>query len=149
MALPMIVRPLQSGDYDEWLRMRRVLWPEDTIQEMHAEMDEILADERQVVFVVARAIDGLGGFLEASLAPTAVGCKTSPVGYIEGWYVDPDIRKRGYGTQLVQAAEDWAIEQGCREMASDCLVGNTVSLIAHTALGYQEMERLIHFRKVL
>lgn len=145
----MTVRPIQSGDYEEWQRMRQALWPEDTVDEMHAEMDEILADELQVVFVVPRAGDGLCGFLEASLRTTAEGCETSPVGYIEGWYVDPDLRQQGYGAQLVQAAEDWAIQQGCREIASDCLVDNTVSLIAHTALGFQEVERLIHFRKAL
>lgn len=145
----MIIRVIQTGDYDEWLRMRQALWPEDTLDEMHTEMDEIMADEQQVVFAVPRTGDGLGGFLEASLRPTAEGCETSPVGYIEGWYVDPDFRQQGYGAQLVQVAEGWALEQGCREMASDCLEDNTVSLQAHTALGYQEVERLIHFRKVL
>ncbi len=38
---------------------------------------------------------------------------------------------------------------GYAEMASDCLVENDVSLFAHTALGYTETGRLIHFRKPL
>ena len=40
------------------------------------------------------------------------GCETSPVGYIEGWYVDPDLRQKGLGGLLFQAAEDWARSEG-------------------------------------
>jgi aminoglycoside 6'-N-acetyltransferase I len=71
------------------------------------------------------------------------------VGYIEGWYVAPDLRGMGIGRRLVQAAEDWARSNGCREMASDCTLDNDLSLRAHLALGYEETERLVHFRKVL
>lgn len=145
----MIVRPLHPDDDDEWQRMRLALWPELTRQELHSEMDEIRVDENQVVFVLPRLNGMLGGFLEASLRPIADGCVTSPVGYIEGWYVDPDLRREGYGAELVQAAELWARECGCQEMASDCLVDNNISWQAHTALGYQEVEQLVHFRKDL
>jgi aminoglycoside 6'-N-acetyltransferase I len=143
------VRSLRSGDEDEWLSLRFALWPDDTLEELRAEMDEMLTDEHQAVFVLPRPDGGLGGFLEASLRSVAEGCTTTPVGYIEGWYIDPDLRREGYGAELVQAAEVWAKEHGCREMASDCLVDNIISLRAHTALGYQEVERLIHFRKDL
>lgn len=88
-------------------------------------------------------------FLEASIRPYADGCDTRNVGYIEGWYVDADMRRQGLGAELVSAAEAWAIEQGCREMASDCLLDNEISFRAHLALGYQETERLIHFKKRL
>jgi aminoglycoside 6'-N-acetyltransferase I len=71
------------------------------------------------------------------------------VGYIEGWYVDPDLRQTGWGRALVEAAEAWARSCGYAEIASDCLLENEVSLKAHTALGYEEIERLIHFRKSL
>ena len=42
----------------------------------------------------------------------AHGCQSSPVGYIEAWYVDPDVRRQGYGHALLAAAEGWAVEQG-------------------------------------
>lgn len=145
----MTVRLLRPGDDDEWLRLRLALWSDHTLQGLRSEMDEIKVDERQVVFVVQRGNGELGGFLEASLRQMADGCDTSPVGYIEGWYVDPDLRREGYGQRLVQAAETWARDHGCQEVASDCLVDNVISLQAHTALGYEEVERLIHFRKDL
>ena len=34
-------------------------------------------------------------------------------------------------------------------MGSDALVGNTVSLRAHTALGFEVVDRCVHFRKPL
>ena len=143
----MIVRLVQMGDEEEWLRLRFALWPESTLDELRAELEGVMADPKQAVFVVSRPNGELGGFLEASLRTFAEGCYTSPVGYIEGWYIDPDLRQQGYGAGLVQAAETWAAALGCREMASDALVDNALSLQAHTALGYQEVERLIHFRK--
>jgi aminoglycoside 6'-N-acetyltransferase I len=112
-------------------------------------MDEYFTDAKVAAFVAVRPQGGLGGFLEAGLRPYADGCDTKPVGYIEGWHVDTDLRQQGIGAQLVRAAEEWAVEQGCQEMASDCLLDNEISLRAHLALGYAETERLIHFKKWL
>lgn len=144
------VRPAESRDMDEWLRMRRTLWPDDSQSHYDEEMREILSNPQELItFVVERPTGGLGAFLEASLRRYADGCSSSPVGYIEGWYVDPDLRRLGVGRQLVQAAEDWALARGCQEMGSDCELDNQLSWEAHLALGYHEAERLIHFCKRL
>jgi aminoglycoside 6'-N-acetyltransferase I len=145
----MVIQRLEQGDFTEWQRMRLALWPDNTVQELHAEMEEIMEDSAQDVFVMVRADGRLGGFVEVSTRDYADGCKTRPVGYIEGWYVDPELRELGYGASLVGAAENWARAAGCQEMASDCLIDNEVSLGAHLAIGYEEVERLIHFRKAL
>ena len=92
---------------------------------------------------------GLCGLLEAGTRPYADGCDTSPVGYIEGWYVDEDVRGQRVGAALLAEAEDWARERGLKEMASDADINNEPSLRAHLALGYHETERLIHFAKTL
>jgi len=108
-----------------------------------------LARPASAVFVAARPKGGLCGFLEGAIWPYAEGCETHSVGYIEGWYVDTDVREQGIGRKLVQAAERWARSQGCREMASDTEVGNDGSQMARLALGYKETSRLDHFRKRL
>lgn len=97
------------------------------------------------------AVDGrrLGGFLELGERSVAEACASGPVAYIEGWYVDADLRRRGVGRALVDAAERYAAASGYHEIASDCVLTNDVSAAAHRSLGYQEVSRLIHFRKPL
>lgn len=138
-------------DLAEWVRMRSALWPGHSPADDAREAELVLADTSvAAVFVAVRDDQKLGGFLEASIRSSYVeGCHTRWVGYIEGWCVDPDLRQQGIGGFLVAAAEKWAIERGCQEMASDCVLENDVSLQAHLALGYKEAGRLIHFRKEL
>ncbi len=101
-----------------------------------------------VAVLVADRGDGmLAGFVEIGARNYAEGCKSTPVAYIEGWYVDPDARLQGLGRRLIQAAEFWAVAHGFEEMASDTELHNDVSLRAHAALGYEEVERQICFRK--
>ncbi|MCC7130556.1 MAG: hypothetical protein B6D39_08390 [Anaerolineae bacterium UTCFX2] len=146
----MIIRTGTHADLDEWLRLRQALWSDCPEERHRLEMLEILTNPQTLaIFVAENNSSGLDGFLEASLRKYADGCDTSPVGYIEGWYVERRRRRQGLGGELVRCAEAWARQQGCREMASDCLIRNRTSLAAHLALGYAEAERLIHFRKEL
>ena len=129
--------------------MRVALWPEEI--EIAESADVIYAGRSMVkkVFVDDRGNGMLGGFIEIGERAYAEGCETSPVAFIEGWYVDPDLRRAGTGAALVAAAEAWARAQGYREMGSDLLLGNDVSLRAHLALGFHEVERLIALAKKL
>lgn len=145
----MLIRRISDDDIDQWLRMRSLLWPGHPEQGHLQEMAELAADPLSAVFAAVRPDGSLGGFLEASQRKYADGCETSPVGYIEGWYIDHDLRQQGVGRLLVQAAEEWARGLGLKEMASDCLIDNLESYAAHTALGYQEVERQVHFKKGL
>lgn len=143
------IRHATADDKPEWLRMRLLLWPEVESADLLQEMDRILQDPLTPVFVLERSGGGLAGFLEASTRKYAEGCVTAPVGYIEGWFVDVDLRGQGLGHQLVRAAEDWARSQGLKEMGSDTWLDNETSIRAHLAMGYEEVERLIHFAKTL
>ncbi|MGA8670742.1 MAG: GNAT family N-acetyltransferase [Terracidiphilus sp.] len=90
------------------------------------------------------------GFLQVGLRSHADGCDTSrPVGFIEGWLVRDRFRGQGIGSALVRAAEDWSRERGCLEMASDALIENEESQRAHEALGFDVVDRCVHFRKRL
>lgn len=143
------IRRANSDDKSEWLRMRLLLWPEVEAPELMAEMERILEDPQTPVFVIQRSEGGLAGFIETGSRKYADGCITAPVGYIEGWFVDEDLRGLGWGHKLVRVAEDWARSQGFKEMASDTWLENEVSIKAHLAMGYEEVERLIHFAKTL
>ncbi len=143
------VRRATADDKPEWLRMRLLLWPEVGSAGLLEDMDRMLEDDLTPVFILKRPEGGLGGFLEAGTRKYAEGCVTAPVGYIEGWFVDEDLRGQGFGHRLVRAAEDWARSQGLKEMGSDTWLDNEGSIRAHLAMGYQEVERLIHFAKTL
>jgi aminoglycoside 6'-N-acetyltransferase I len=146
----MLIRPYKESDWDEWFRMNQALFPTQSLEEDEAEMRAILAASDSEVFVIERP-DGktLAGFVEVGTRSVVDGCLSSPVGYIEAWYVDPDIRRTGYGRALLDRAEKWAIAQGYSEMGSDALIDNDVSHAAHRKCGYIEVDRVITYRKTL
>jgi aminoglycoside 6'-N-acetyltransferase I len=143
------IREPHPHERGAWLRLRERLWPENPPEELAREQERILADPHNLVLVAASEGGDLVGFAEASLRAWAEGCATHPVGYLEAWYVVPEQRRRGLGAKLVRAAERWAREQGCTEMASDADLENQVSHRVHGALGYEEVGRAVLFRKRL
>ena len=128
--------------------MRDALWPGLAESQHQAEM-RAYRSMPSCIFVADRGDGRLGAFLELGQRATADGCTSSPVAYIEGWYVDPDLRRLGVGGALVRAAERHAQRAGFTEIASDCVLENEISRRAHDSLGYEEVDRLIHFRKSL
>jgi aminoglycoside 6'-N-acetyltransferase I len=106
-----------------------------------------LARPDATVAVCLRASGGLCGFAEAATRPYADGCRTSPVAFLEGLYVDHDCRRSGLGRLLVRAVEAWARERGLSKLASDALLDNEGSHKAHERLGFLEVERAIRYRK--
>ena len=144
------VRVVAANDASEWFRLRKLLWDESSDDEHRMEMLDIYEHHETQLVLVAETDDGnLVGFLEASIRPFVEDCHSDHVGYLEGWFVEPQYRKRGIGRHLVSEAENWARKKGCTEMASDSEIGNDTSLRAHQNLGYQETSRLVHLRKDL
>jgi aminoglycoside 6'-N-acetyltransferase I len=143
------IRTPARDDRAEWLRMRHALWDDCSLEELEQEIVEILEGNAEAIFLAERPEGRLCGFLEASIHLSAIGCGDGPVGYIEGWYVDPDVRRQQVGRALVESAEACARSKGCAQMASDAKLWNSVSHQAHGALGYNEVARLVLFKKDL
>lgn len=147
--MSLVIREIRPADAPEWLRMRQELLPSD---DHPKEIDDYFASRwtaPAAIFVAERSGGGLGGFIEVGTRSYAEGCETTPVGYIEAWYVDPDLRRTGVGTALVRAGEAWARARGCTEMGSDVVLDNAISQAAHHALGYDEVERVVCYRRGL
>lgn len=124
------------------------LWPDHDEHQEDIE-DYFALQKPNYGVMVAETEAGLCGFIEVGTRAYAEGCSTSPVAYIEGWYVDPKYQRQGLGRLLVEAAESWARGQGFTEIASDTWLENHASIQAHQALGYEEVERLVCFAKRL
>lgn len=144
-----IIRSISAKDYNEWFRMRDLLWPGEDRSLHKNEITECLQKSDQTAFVAERSEGGLCGLIEVGVRSCAEGCESNPVAYIEGWYVDEDMRSKGIGRLLLEEAENWARNSGHSEIASDCELTNETSLRVHLACGYKETIREIHFRKKL
>ena len=149
------VRLAAAPDCDRIAAMCAALWPDATAEEHRQEVAAKLAGEATstlpiAILVAERPDHHLCGFLEVGLRSHADGCDTrNPVGFLEGWFVDADARRQGVGRALVAAAEQWARARGCVEMASDTWLDDDISQHAHQALGYEVVDRCVHYRKSL
>jgi aminoglycoside 6'-N-acetyltransferase I len=168
LACPCIARPRYDGSVPEIsIRLARPsdsqplallcseLWPDDSPEGHARSLARTLAGHPlgvlpQVVFVAESSDAGIIGFLEAGLRSHADGCDPAqPVGYVEGWYIAEPHRHRGIGARLLAAAEEWARSHGCLEMASDTWIDNVLSQRVHEALGFEVVDRCVHYRKPL
>lgn len=147
----MKVRGIEARDRQAWAAMRAGLWPDQDADFLgHQTILHFSGTKLAEAIFVAEDVDGATcGFLELSVRAYAEGCATSPVPFIEAWYVSPGARHKGAGRALMSAAEHWAIIRNFSEIASDTKIDNSQSQAAHAALGYEEVERLVAFRKAL
>jgi aminoglycoside 6'-N-acetyltransferase I len=147
------VRIARPTDRDELKLLRHALWPDGSIEEHARELEPMLAGRPRgtmpyVVFVAVEST--IIGFAEVSLRSAANGCDPArPVAFLEGWFVSEEYRGRGVGADLLHAAEDWGRAQGCIEMGSDTWVDSLGSQRAHEALGFEEVDRSVNYRKKL
>lgn len=125
------------------------VWSSATVDILVEEFKEFLVSEDSATYLYIINNTPIG-FAQCQLRRDYVeGTETSPVGYLEGVYVEPVYRKQGYGKALVRACEDWARSKGCSEFASDCELNNTDSLAFHLRSGFTEANRIICFTKKL
>jgi aminoglycoside 6'-N-acetyltransferase I len=146
------IRSATAADSNEWCRMRHALWPNDSLAQHQQAIDRYFSGDRREPAEVLLAFDANAqavGFTELSIRNIVDGCYTDRVAYLEGWFVAPESRRKGIGKALIQAAEQWANCQGCREFGSDSEIDNDVSYAAHLRSGFEETGRVRTYRKKL
>lgn len=144
------IQPCTSVDQLGWLELRMALWPEGQPDTHRREMAAFLAQPERYGQFVAYGADGAAGFAEAAIRTDYVnGTESSPVAFLEGIYVPPPARRQGTARALVAAIEQWALGRGCQELASDAHLDNGRSHLVHLAIGFEETERVVYFRKLL
>ena len=142
-----MVKKAATGDSRALAEMSVQMWGSHTIDELETEFIETLNDEK-AAFFIKYANDLPVGFAQCGLRTDYVeGTESSPVGYLEGVFIEADYRKSGYAKELLLACEQWAKNMGCTEFASDCELDNVGSLKFHLAMGFDEVNRIICFKK--
>lgn len=123
------------------------MWDDSSVAELQREFAASISSRTAVCFI--KYLEDMPiGFAQCGLRNDYVeGTSSSPVGYLEGVFVEEKYRNKGYAKELVLACEQWAKDMGCSEFASDCELTNTVSLDFHLSLGFDEANRIICFRK--
>ena len=148
----MPIRRAEQADLTGWADLRARLWP-DTSRDTHwVEAAALLAHtpHQFIVFLDIGHDARPRAFAEAALRHDHVnGCDTSPVAFLEGIYVRPDVQGAGIGRTLLDAVQGWARDRGCAELASDADIDNAASNAFHRAVGLQETQRVVFFRKML
>jgi aminoglycoside 6'-N-acetyltransferase I len=143
-----LTAPRGSADR-AWLALRLALWPDVAEAEQLLGMADALARGHHVRLATTASGSAVG-FIEASMRVDYVnGTNSSPVAFLEGLYVARSSRRQGVARALVESVVEWALAQGCRELASDSLLDNTAAHAAHRALGFEETERVVYFRRKL
>ncbi len=141
----MIVVPMTEQTVDAAAALAQKLWPD--AETLRTEFEAALPKPDFVVFLAQEAAVPMG-FAQCQLRYDYVeGCDASPVGYLEGIYVEPEYRKKGAARALLSACETWAKEKGCTEFASDCELTNADSICFHQSVGFEEMNRIVCFKK--
>lgn len=125
------------------------MWHAHTEENLCDEFNEVVDGNESAVFILV-AEKQPAGFAQCQLRHDYVeGTDGSPVGYLEGIFVEQEHRRQGYAKALLAKCEQWARDQGCTEFASDCELDNRNSLAFHLRVGFAEANRIICFTKQL
>lgn len=147
----MLIRKTRDTNDADWLVLRGEFIPETSALEQRDFLQAFARDSVDFCAFIANDDSGAAlGFAEVSIRTDYVnGCHHRPALYLEGIYVRPECRGRGVARSLCSAAEQWGLEKGCREFASDVYIDDHNSLAAHAGLGFEETERVVYFCKPL
>ena len=123
------------------------IFENNTVEELKNEFEEDLKNEKNIFFIKLLDNNPIG-FAQCNIRHDYVeGTNSTPVGYLEGIYIKDEYRNSGFAKELLQECEKWAKEKGCQEFASDCELTNITSLKFHLAVGFEEANRVICFKK--
>jgi aminoglycoside 6'-N-acetyltransferase I len=146
-----LIEACESTEHPGWLRLRQALWPDCSRESHFSEMSSFVANpQRFGQFVAYSATREAVGLVEASVRHEYVnGTESSPVAFLEGLYVVPQARRKRIAASLVARVCEWAKAAGCGELASDAVLENSIAHVVHGALGFEETERVVFFRRKL
>ena len=136
-----MIIPVTKENELRWAELCVALWPEHTVEDMLRERSGGGLLQNEFLYMSGGEA---AAFLSLSLRHDYVeGTDSSPVGYLEGIYVKPEMQGKGVGRELTEFAKAWSRERGCSALASDCELYNEESRMFHEKVGFREENRII------
>lgn len=143
------IKRIQIDDIEKIVFLVKKLFTNTPIDELRNELIQDLV-KKDIAIFVCYLKNEIIAFAQCQLRYDYVeGTNSSPVGYLEGIYVEPMYRKQGIAKKLLEECEKWSLKKGCTEFASDCELNNSISFNFHLSVGFEEANRIICFRKKL
>ncbi len=125
------------------------LWNDCLFEEEFENYKSIIRSENEICYL-AREAEQYIAFIHLSIRNDYVeGAIDLPLAYVEGLYVKPEYQKQGIAKELMKVAENWAIQKGLKQIASDTDFGNSTSIDFHKKIGFIEVGRIVCFIKNL
>ena len=143
------IKKASAEDAEAVAVMAAKMWTNHTADELSEGFTAAINSPDGAVFLLSDDNKAIG-FAQCGLRHDYVeGTESSPVGYLEGIFVEEPYRKQGLAKRLSERCEEWAKEKGCSEFASDCEIDNETSRQFHLGAGFREANRIICFTKKL
>lgn len=131
------IKPMAESDFADWLSMCNQLHTDNTSEQNEKDLRQIQKDSRYEPFIARHESGKAAGYIELSTRTDYVeGSDSSPVGYVESIFVQPEYRKHGLGRQMIEWAEDWCRQKGFTQLGSDALMDNSDSHAFHKSVGF-------------
>lgn len=140
----MDIRAVESSDLDAWADLRQALWPELEREQALSECRAILNSDTEIAFIAwleQRPVGLIEGQLRRS--------QDQLYGHVEGWYVATEARGSGTGKALMSALSNWFLHRHIGTVFSDTNPDYPLSPAAHQAAGFEEVGRILIYRKRL
>jgi len=143
----MMIRKATVTDLEEVTNLALKLWPDNNRDSLRSELQDLIESEKDVIYI--SLVDNCCvGFIQVSIRYDYVeGSNSSPVGYIEGIFIEENHRNKGISKELVRQGEEWSKSLGCSEIASDTELNNLASQEFHKRIGFKEAGRIVAFIK--
>ncbi len=134
-----------SKNYQEdYIRLVKLLWKDIEDKDIQVLITPH-EQQKEKVFLYLKE-DKVVGFINISVRNDYVeGCDSTGVGYIEGIYVCESYRRNQIAVHLIEHAIAFFKELGFTEIGSDTELSNEVSQFFHKAIGFKEVNKLVHY----
>ena len=110
----------------------RDLWIDDILQIVSDNMSEGKMENEAFVL---KHDDDYAGMLWMGVSKDQYTC--DDIGYLLGLYVEENLRRKGFGRELVRSAEEWCRSKGLLSMSLNVGSVNSNALRLYESLGYK------------